>query len=79
MLSVERVAMLGDTITSVKATSKAIVGDGSKFGPDDPVRELSLTLLVAVWKSASTLQEHVATRRAKMEEDPSKIPERRSR
>ena len=52
MLSVERVAMLGDTITSVKATSKAIVGDGSKFGPDDPARELSLTLLVAVWKSA---------------------------
>ncbi|CAE7931315.1 unnamed protein product [Symbiodinium necroappetens] len=75
MLSVERVAMLGDTITSVKATIKAIVGDDSKFGPDDPARELSLTLLAAVWKSASTLQEHVASRRAKMEEDPSKIPE----
>ncbi|OLQ04162.1 hypothetical protein AK812_SmicGene12771 [Symbiodinium microadriaticum] len=29
----------------------------------------------AIWKSSSTLQEHVATRRAKMEEDPSKIPE----
>ncbi|CAE7390539.1 unnamed protein product [Symbiodinium necroappetens] len=75
MLSVERVAMLGDTITSVKATIKAIVGDDAKFGPDEPARELSLTLLAAVWKSTSTLQEHVATRRAKMEEDPSKIPE----
>ncbi|CAE7645183.1 unnamed protein product [Symbiodinium necroappetens] len=32
-------------------------------------------LLAAIWKSSSTLQEHVATRRAKMEEDPSKIPE----
>ena len=66
MLSVERVAMLGDTITSVKATIKAIVGDDSKFGPDDPARELSLTLLAAVWKSASTLQEHVASRRANL-------------
>ena len=75
MLSVERVAMLGDTIISVKATIKAIVGDDAKFGPDEPARELSLTLLAAVWKSTSTLQEHVATRRAKMEEDPSKIPE----
>ena len=75
MLSVERVAMLGDTTTSVKATIKAIVGDDAKFGPDEPARELSLTLLAAVWKSASTLQEHVATRRAKTQEDPSKISE----
>ena len=79
MLSVPRsrgLAMLGDTITSVKATIKAIGGDDTKFGPDEPARELSLTLLAAIWKLASTLQEHVATRRAKMEEDPSKIPEK---
>ncbi|CAE7374222.1 unnamed protein product, partial [Symbiodinium necroappetens] len=52
MLLVERMAMLGDSIASVKATLKAIVGDDSKFGP-----------------------EHISARRAKMEEDPSKIPE----
>ena len=75
MLSVERMAMLGDSIASVKATLKAIVGDDTKFGADGAAQELSLTLLVAVWKSASVLQEHVASRRAKMEEDPSKIPE----
>ncbi|CAE7749104.1 unnamed protein product, partial [Symbiodinium necroappetens] len=75
MLLVERMAMLGDSIASVKATLKAIVGDDSKFGPDGPAQELSLTLLTAVWKSASVLQEHISARRAKMEEDPSKIPE----
>ena len=75
MLSIERMAMLGDTIASVKATLKAIVGDDTKFGADAPDQELSLTLLAAIWKSASTLPEHVSTRRAKMEEDPSKIPE----
>ncbi|CAE7942400.1 unnamed protein product, partial [Symbiodinium necroappetens] len=53
----------------------AIVGDDSKFGPDGPAQELSLTLLTAVRKSASVLQEHISARRAKMEEDPSKIPE----
>ena len=75
MLSIERFSMLGESISVVKATLKAIVGDVSKFGADLAAQELSLTLLVAVWKSASTLQEHVSARRAKMEEDPSKIPE----
>ena len=72
VLSVGRLAMLGDSIAAVKAMLKAIVGD-SKFGADSAAQELSLTLLAAVWKSASTLQEHVSARRAKMEEDPSKI------
>ena len=75
MLSVERFSMLGESISAVKATLKAIVGDDSKFGADLAAEELSLTLLAAVWKSASMLQEHVSARRAKMEEDPSKIPE----
>ena len=75
MLLVERMAMLGDSIASVKATLKAIVGDDTKFGAHAPAQELSLTLLTAVWKSASVLQEHISARRAKMEEDPSKIPE----
>ena len=34
MLLVERMAMLGDSIASVKATLKAIVGDDTKFGAD---------------------------------------------
>ena len=48
MLLVERMAMLGDSIASVKATLKAIVGDDTKFGADAPAQELSLTLLTAV-------------------------------
>ena len=42
MLSVERLAMLGNTMTAVKATLKAIVGDGTKFGADAPYQELCL-------------------------------------
>ena len=47
MLLVERMAMLGDSIASVKATLKAIVGDDTKFGADAPAQELSLTLLTS--------------------------------
>lgn len=35
----------------------------------------TLTSLAAVWKTCSTMQDHFASRRAKMEEDPSKVPE----
>ena len=61
MLLVERMAMLGASIASVKATLKAIVGDDTKFGADAPAQELSLILLTAVWKSASVLQEHIGS------------------
>ena len=75
LLSIERIAMLGDTISQAKTTLKAIVNDDAKFGADNAARELSLTLLAAVWKASAALQDHTAARRAKMEEDPSKIPE----
>ena len=52
LLSVEVVAMLGDTAA-----------------------ELSLMQLAAVWHACHALQTQFATRRAKMEEDPSKVPE----
>ncbi|CAE7540860.1 unnamed protein product, partial [Symbiodinium pilosum] len=75
LLSIERIAMLGDTISQAKTTLKAIVNDDTKFGADNAARELSLTLLAAVWKASAAFQDHTAARRAKMEEDPSKIPE----
>ena len=67
--------MLGDNITSVKQTLQRIVPDPARFGADAAAQELALTNLTAVWKTCSTLQEHFASRRAKMEEDPSKVPE----
>ena len=48
LLSIERIAMLGDTISQAKTTLKAIVNDDAKFGADNAARELSLTLLAAV-------------------------------
>ena len=75
LLTVEMFAMLGDSITAVKTTLQALVPDKAKFGPDDPSVELALTSLAAVWKTCSVMQEHFAARRAKMEEDPSKVPE----
>ena len=46
-----------------------------KLGDSEAARELTLTSMAAVWKTRSSLQEHFAARRAKMEEDPSKVPE----
>ena len=75
LTTMETFAMLGDTIPTVKATLKAIVADENKFGVTVAQQELALTSLAAVWKICSTMQEHYANRRAKMEEDPSKVPE----
>ena len=72
LLTVETFAMLGDDISSVKATLKNLVPDLTALGADGPAQELALTCLAAVWKTCSTMQDHFAARRAKMEEDPSK-------
>ena len=73
--SVETFAMLGDTIAMVKQTIKTLMPDHTQLGDDQPAQELALTSLAAVWKTCSTMQDHFAARRAKMEEDPSKVPE----
>ena len=75
LLNVETFAMLGDSIPGVKTTLKTIVHDEDKLGASEAEKEISLTSLAAVWKMCSTLQEHFAARRAKMEEDPTKVPE----
>ena len=67
--------MLGDSIAGVKTTLKTIVHDEDKLGSTEAEREISLTSLAAIWKMCSSLQDHFAARRAKMEEDPSKVPE----
>ena len=72
LLTVETVAMLGDTIAAVK---KTVIADDTLLGADAAAQELALTHLAAVWKTCSSLQEHFAARRAKMEEDPSKVPD----
>ena len=74
LLSVEVVAMLGDTAAAVKESIKTLV-DAAVLGADDAARELSLMQLAAVWHACHALQTQFATRRAKMEEDPSKVPE----
>ena len=75
LLTVETMAMLGDTIAAVKATLKTVIADDTLLGADAAEQELALTHLAAIWKTCSSLQEHFASRRAKMEEDPSKVPE----
>ena len=75
LLTVEQFSMLGDTVGSVKTTLRAMIANHDDLGTDDPARELALTSLAAVWKTCSTMHEHFASRRAKMEEDPTKVPE----
>ena len=50
-------------------------GCSSSIGADEAARELSLMQIAAVWHACHALQTQFATRRAKMEEDPSKVPE----
>ena len=45
------------------------------LGVDAAAQELSLMQLAAVWHSCFALQGQFASRRARMEEDPNKIPE----
>ena len=75
LLTVETFAMLGDNIAAVKTTLRQIIPDAASLGTDAPAQELALTTLAAVWKTCSTMQDHFAARRAKMEEDPSTVPE----
>ena len=67
--------MLGDTIAAVKQATRTIIGDDTLLGADAGEQEISLTSIAAAWKTCSTMQDHFAARRAKMEEDPTKVPE----
>lgn len=75
LLTIETFAMLGDTIAAMEQTLRTLVGDVALLGTDGPAQELALTTLAAVWRTCTTTQDHFAARRARMEEDPSKIPE----
>ena len=75
LLTVERFAMLGDSLTTVKDTLKVLSPEENAFGDTPAVRELTYMTLAAVWQACSAMQSSFATRRARMEEDPSKVPE----
>ena len=74
LLSVEVFAMLGDTATAVKTSLQTLIAS-TALGANAAAQELSLMQLAAVWHSCHALQGQFATRRARMEEDPNKIPE----
>eukprot|EP00913_Durusdinium_trenchii_P033252 g31129.t1 len=74
LLSVEVFAMLGDTAAAAKTALRAIVPDSS-LGATVGERELAVMQLASVWLACQALQTQFATRRARMEEDPNKIPE----
>ena len=74
LLSVEIFAMLGDTAKAAKDQLRVLIPE-EELGTDQPERDLSCMQLAAVWLACSALQTQFASRRARMEEDPSKIPE----
>ena len=74
LLSVEIVAMLGDTATAAKEQIKAMISE-DQLGDSAARRDLSTMQLAAVWQACQALQTQFASRRARMEEDPNKIPE----
>ena len=74
LLKVEVFAMLGETAGPVKDNLKTMIPE-DKLGASAAAQELSLMQLGAVWHSCHALQNQFAARRAKMEEDPNKVPE----
>ena len=74
LLSVEIFAMLGDTAQAVKTSLRTMIAEAD-LGTTDAARELALMQLAAVWHACHALQGQFATRRARMEEDPNKVPE----
>ena len=74
LLSVEIFAMLGDSAKAAKEQIRILIPD-DELGTDAPSRDLACMQLSAVWLACSALQTQFASRRARMEEDPSKIPE----
>ena len=74
LLSVEIFAMLGDSARAAKDQIKILIPE-DELGSTAPERDLAGMQLAAVWLACSALQTQFASRRARMEEDPSKIPE----
>ena len=74
LLTVEVFAMLGDAAGAVKDTLKGLIPT-NQLGDTDAARELAVMQLAAVWHACHALQGQFALRRARMEEDPNKVPE----
>ena len=75
LLNIETVAVLGENHAAVRASFTRLIGGEERLGADDQTRELRLIQVVTVWNSCQALNTCFAQRRAKMEEDPHKVPE----
>ena len=75
LLNIETVAVLGENHAAVRASFIRLIGGEEQLGGDDQTRELRLIQVVTVWNSCQALNTCFAQRRAKMEEDPHKVPE----
>ena len=74
LLSVEIFAMLGDSAAHAKEGIRALI-PADQLGSTGGARDLAVMQLAAVWLACQALQTQFASRRARMEEDPNKIPE----
>ena len=68
--------MLGQDLNTAKDTLKKLwQAEMAPLGATAAEQELSVMALAAVWQAAQALQTQRAARRARLEEDPAKIPE----
>jgi hypothetical protein len=73
-VTIDRFAMLGDTLTACKATADRVFD--ADLDPDVAVREDTLCFLAAVWNQCVLLLAKAkADQRIRVEEDPHKVPE----
>ena len=73
LTTIRKFAMLGQTEDKFEARLKSILG--GDLGADAPTQDLNLTMLGVVWKSCQVSMEFEFTQRARLQEDPTKIPE----
>ena len=73
LITMRKFAMLGQTEDKFEARMKSILG--VDLGATDPEKDLNLTMLAVVWKSCQVSMDFELTQRARLQEDPSKIPE----
>ena len=73
LITIRKFAMLGQTEDKFEQRMSSILGPD--LGGDQPTKDLNLTMLAVVWKSCQVSTEFEFTQRARLQEDPNKIPE----
>ena len=75
LLDADTWAAVAETLESFKTNIARLLNEQSLGADNSPTREANLIYLAAAWRKCRALAEGRDTRRARLEEDPHRIPE----